>query len=160
MQDILFKTGNFVFSYRIGGVLIQNNKILLQKVPNDDGYALPGGHISFGETSDEALIREFREEFHADIRLERLLMVGENFCPWGNLPCQQINLYYLVSLSDATQIPSEGIFHGFDEQGNVRTDVEFHWIELDSLSHLKVYPFEAKPYLITLPEHIVHFQHR
>lgn len=30
-KDILYKEENFVFSYRVGGVLIQNGKILLQK---------------------------------------------------------------------------------------------------------------------------------
>lgn len=160
MKDIIFKTDAFVFSYRIGGILIHDGKILLQKVPNDDGYALPGGHISFGETSDEALIREFREELHADIKIERLLMVGENFCPWGNMPCQQINLFYLVSLCDNTQIPLDGTIHAYDEMCNIRFDLDFCWIPLSQLPNLKIYPFEAKEHLISLPDHITHFIHR
>lgn len=47
MKDIIFKTDDYVFSYRVGGV--HNGKILLQKVPNDDGYAFPGGHVTFGD---------------------------------------------------------------------------------------------------------------
>lgn len=43
MKDIIFKTDDYVFSYRVGGVLIHDGKILLQKVPGDDGYAVPGG---------------------------------------------------------------------------------------------------------------------
>lgn len=62
MKDIIFKTDDYVFSYRVGGVLIYNGKILLQKVPGDDGYAVPGGHVTFGETTDAALIREFKEK--------------------------------------------------------------------------------------------------
>lgn len=30
-MDILFKNDNFVFSYRIGGILIRDGKILLQR---------------------------------------------------------------------------------------------------------------------------------
>ena len=30
-DDILYKEKDFVFSYRVGGILIQNGKILLQK---------------------------------------------------------------------------------------------------------------------------------
>ena len=37
-RDILFKTEEFVFSYRVGGLLTHNNKILLQK-PKNDHYA-------------------------------------------------------------------------------------------------------------------------
>jgi len=42
-QDILFKTDDFVFSYRVAGLLIKNNKVLLQRPISDTGYAIPGG---------------------------------------------------------------------------------------------------------------------
>ncbi|MCM1256714.1 MAG: hypothetical protein NC307_02555 [Roseburia sp.] len=35
-RDILFQTEEFIFSYRVGGLLIRNHKILLQKPGNDD----------------------------------------------------------------------------------------------------------------------------
>ena len=35
-MDILFKKEDFVFSYRVGGILIRNGKILLQRPKNDD----------------------------------------------------------------------------------------------------------------------------
>ena len=34
-MDILFKNDDFVFSYRVGGILIRNGKILLQRPKND-----------------------------------------------------------------------------------------------------------------------------
>lgn len=162
MKDIIFKTDDYVFSYRVGGVLIHNGKILLQKVPNDDGYAFPGGHVTFGETTDVTLVREFKEELSADIKIERLLMVGENFCPWGNsgLDCQQINMFYLVSLCDETQIPLEGTFKALDEMGNIRFNLDMCWIPLAELPNIKLYPFEAKQHIITLPEGIIYFVHK
>lgn len=48
-RDILFRTEEFVFSYRVGGLLIKDNKILLQKPKNDD-YAIIGGHVACLET--------------------------------------------------------------------------------------------------------------
>ena len=33
-MDILFKNDDFVFSYRVGGILIHNEKILLQRPKN------------------------------------------------------------------------------------------------------------------------------
>ena len=41
-NDILFKNEDFVFSYRVGGILIHDGKILLQKPKNDD-YSIIGG---------------------------------------------------------------------------------------------------------------------
>jgi ADP-ribose pyrophosphatase YjhB (NUDIX family) len=62
ITDILFHTENYVFSYRVAGILINDGKVLLQKPKDDDGYAFPGGHVAFGETNAETLYREFREE--------------------------------------------------------------------------------------------------
>lgn len=157
MQDVLFKTESFVFSYRIAGILIRDGKLLLQKPRNDDGYSFPGGHVSFGETSDKALIREFKEEIGADIKVERLLLIGEVFFPWGSKPCQQIGLYYLVSLCDETQIPLEGTFKAFDELCNERVDLDFCWIPLSKLSEITLYPTGLEQDLLSLPENVKHF---
>jgi ADP-ribose pyrophosphatase YjhB (NUDIX family) len=160
MQEIILKTDTFVFSYRVAGILIRDDKILLQKPVDDDGYALPGGHVSFGEISEEALIREFREEIGADIKVERLILVGENFFPWGEKPCQQICLYYLVSLCDPTQIPLEGAFRAYDKIFNERIDIEFSWLSLSQINRIKLYPLNIVEHLLSLPDHIKHFIYR
>lgn len=59
-MDILFKTDEYVFSYRVAGICIQNGKVLLQKPSNDTAYAFPGGHVAFGETNAQTLVREFQ----------------------------------------------------------------------------------------------------
>ena len=98
-MDILFKNDDFVFSYRVGGILKHNGKILLQRPKNDD-YAIIGGHIAAMETSMETLKREFEEELHAKIEVDNLLAIGEIYFPWGKRPCHQICLYYNVHLMD------------------------------------------------------------
>ena len=56
-MDILFKQDDFVFSYRVGGVLIRDGKILLQR-PKGDDYSIIGGHVAAMETTEETLKRE------------------------------------------------------------------------------------------------------
>ena len=84
-MDILFKNDDFVFSYRVGGILKHNGKILLQRPKNDD-YAIIGGHVAAMETSMETLKREFEEEIHAKIEVDNLLAIGEIYFPWGKKP--------------------------------------------------------------------------
>lgn len=160
MTEIILKTDAFVFSYRVAGILIRDNKILLQKPLNEDGYAIPGGHVSFGEISENALIREFREEIGADIKVRRLLLVGENFFPWDDKLCQQICLYYLISLCDPTQIPLVGSFRAYDEIINEQIDLEFSWLSLSQLNKIKLYPLNIIEHLLSLPDHIQHFIYR
>lgn len=160
MSDILFKTNEYIFSYRVGGILIHNGKVLLQRALGEEGYAIIGGHVAFGEITSETLVREFKEEIRADIKIERLLMVGENFFPWGNRPCHQINLYYLVSLIDEKQIPLEGVFKAIDDLGNERINLDMCWVNLKDIPNITVYPTEIKEHIINLPVEIVHFVHK
>lgn len=160
INDILFKTEEFVFSYRVAGILIKDKKILLQKPINDDCYSIPGGHVSFGEITSETLIREFKEEINADIKVEKLIMVGENFFPWGNKPCQQISMYYTVSLCNEYQIPLDGTFKAKDELGGERIDLDFSWIPLSEIHNIKVYPTNIKDELVSLPEQIKYFVYK
>ena len=159
-QDILFTTDNYIFSYRVAGILKRNGKILLQKPLKDKGYSIPGGHVAFGELSSETLIREFKEEIKADIKIERLVMVGESFWPWGSKPCQQISFYYEISLHDENQIPLEGSFPTYDDFGIIRNDLEFTWIDLNDINNLVVYPTNIKEELKLLPKELKYFVYK
>jgi ADP-ribose pyrophosphatase YjhB (NUDIX family) len=156
-QDILLTTNEGVFSYRVAGILIRDGKVLLQRVINDPAYAFPGGHVNFGETSEQAVIREFKEEIAADIRPIRLLWIGENFFPWGEKNCHQIGLYYLLALGDETQIPLDSIFYARDEVERKACQLEFSWVDLTKLKHTELYPIIAKEKLMDLSDHIEQF---
>jgi 8-oxo-dGTP diphosphatase len=66
---------------RVGGILVENNKILLLKhegVGNKEFlWSPPGGGLEFGQNAEENLRREFREETGLDIKVLELLFVNE-----------------------------------------------------------------------------------
>ena len=162
MSDIIFKTNDYVFSYRVAGILKHNNKVLLQRPLNDSGYALPGGHVSLGETNAETLIREFKEEIDADIKIEKLSWVGEIFFPWGSSkkPCHQICLFYNVSLENNHNIPMDGSFYGIEQLEDKTFKLEFSWIDINDLHEIEVYPIEAKEYLLSNTSDVQHFVYK
>ena len=61
------------------GVLVKNNRVLVQRDKNGSEYALPGGHIKIGETLEAGLVREYKEETGVDIEVKRLLWSEECF---------------------------------------------------------------------------------
>lgn len=146
MKDILFRTDEYVFSYRVAGVCIHEGHVLLQKPINDTGFAFPGGHVAFGETHAETLIREFREEIGAEIEVGELMWVGELFFPWGEKNCQQICLFYAVECTDE-HTPRHGAFVGCEHMEKRDFALEFHWIPLTKLSGIEVYPTQASELL-------------
>jgi 8-oxo-dGTP diphosphatase len=62
----------------VGGVLIQEGRVLLirrGKEPLRGRWVIPGGTVELGETLEEALVREMKEETGLRVRPRELLMV-------------------------------------------------------------------------------------
>jgi len=158
-MDILFRTDEYVFSYRVAGICIQNGKVLLQKPDNDTAFAFPGGHVTLGETNAQTLIREFKEEIGVDISVGDLKWVGEIFFPWGNKPCHQICLYYNVDIT-SDNIPFEGMLIGSEQLEGRAFNLEFHWVPLEELENIEVYPTNAAELMSKLDDGVQHFIYR
>lgn len=66
---------------RVGGILIEDNKVLLLKHDGvgkkDYLWSPPGGGMEFGENAEENLKREFFEETGLQIKVDELLFINE-----------------------------------------------------------------------------------
>lgn len=157
MEDLLFRDGTGVFSYRVAGICVHDNKVLLQTTTgNDRSFAFPGGHVTFGETNAQTLIREFKEELGADIAVGELKWVAEVFFPWGSKPCHQICLYYMVKLMDNVT-PREGVFLGKEQIEGRSFNLQFHWVAMDEAKHYDIYPTQCRELLGRLSDGVQHF---
>ncbi len=146
MREILVRGEDFIFSYRVAGLLLRDGALLMQSAGADPALAIPGGHVELFETSAESLVREFREELSVNITVGALKWVGELFWRWGDKPCHQIGLYYEVFLREGELLPAT-TFDGQELMDGETSALHFHWIPLTSLPTLEVYPV-ALPKLI------------
>jgi ADP-ribose pyrophosphatase YjhB (NUDIX family) len=152
-KDWFFSDESHICNFRTVGVLIRDNKILVQRDKEGDEYALPGGHVKIGETSMESLIREYKEEIGADINCQRLIWTEECFWNWNNKPANTIAFYYLVDLLDCSDIPDNGEFTSQKDNCNV----VFGWIPIEQINTIKIYPEFIKEIIFNIGEHTQHF---
>ncbi len=70
---LCFKTDEGLFNFRTAGILIHDGKVLIHRELKDDFYAFPGGRVEMFEATEKAVVREFKEEINAKIKVKRLL---------------------------------------------------------------------------------------
>lgn len=152
-KDWFFSTEDYICDLRTAGVLIQNDKILVQR--DFDGYefALPGGHVKIGETSEAGLLREYKEETDADIKCIRLLWSEECFWEWNGKKVHNITFYYLIELCGGSVIHDNGEFVSHKDNCNV----VIGWMPIKELRNITIYPTFLKDEINNLNDSPKHF---
>lgn len=134
--------------------MLRNGKILVQC--DNNVYALPGGHVKIGETSEESLIREYREETGAHISCNKLVWIEETFWKWGNKDAHGIVFYYLISLENNVDISDDCVISQKDN-----CSITLKWVSIEELKQLEIYPAFIKDKIETIPnsiDHIISFE--
>lgn len=152
---IKFEESDNLFNYRVVGVAIHNDSILLHQAVGDSFWTCPGGRAEFGETAEQTLVREMREELGIDIEVVRLLWFVENFFAYENKRYHEIALYFLMRLPTECQYLIEAGPYPCQEEGS---KLIFHWFPLrqEVLSGLPLLPSFLQTALSELPNSTQH----
>jgi ADP-ribose pyrophosphatase YjhB (NUDIX family) len=133
---ISFRARSAIFQVRAAAVAIRDGYVLLHRAETDAFWALPGGRVEIGETSEAALQREMLEETGARVRIERPLWIVENFFRYRD-EVHELGFYFLVTLpADAHTNVAEQFF-GFEDNG---TRLIFQWYRIADLGSIEVQP--------------------
>lgn len=149
-MDISFKTGEGRFNYRVCGILVHEGKLLAMKDNGIGHYYLPGGRVQMGETTDEAILREMREELLIDAKITRPLWLNQSFFELDGTreKFHEVCLYYLMDAAE-TDLLSRG--ERFTRQEEDVTH-EFVWLPFENLQETYIYPLFIKEHIFRLPE--------
>ena len=100
MSDINFVEGKNRFNFRIAAYVTCKDKILLSKHDDAPFYNMVGGRIQMGESTEDALRREFKEELGIEDFEGRLFYIAENFFDWMGHYVQELLFIYKVELDE------------------------------------------------------------
>lgn len=121
------------FGVRVGAIIYNEDKSKILLENQDNGrYMFPGGRIDVHEDSDNAIVRELKEELNLSTNL-KLKYVVEMFLSSPKTKYHEIGFYYLTTIKEET------IKSGFK---SLDGDGIFEWISIQNLENHKIL---AKP---------------
>lgn len=131
-NKIEMDTKELAFRPAVYGIVFKNNEVLMCN--QNFGYTLPGGGIDLGETLEEALIREIKEETGYSIKKKDVVEVNTEFfqLPGSGRNCQTIRMFFLCELLSTAkeEIRLEKIEIVFNSKPE--------WVRLEDLDKIKI----------------------
>ena len=135
-KDMCVACDDGILNIRVGAIIMQDRKILMVGNERADYLYSVGGRIQFGETAEEAIVREALEETGVKMEVDRLGFVHENYF-YGDAPSKQGKLVYEISLFFYMKVPRDfaPVSVSFTEDNSKEY---LRWVSLDE--NRKVYP--------------------
>lgn len=144
-MDLKIKTEKEEFHGRACGIIKQDDKFLIMRVNKTPYYHIPGGHIEIGEDSEQAIIREIKEEIGCEVEEANLFAIQENFWTRDNKKCHGIEFYYIIKLKQQLQMKNcEKIENDKGEEKLL----EFKWLTPKELKNIDLRPVNIKDMLV------------
>ncbi|WP_066869152.1 NUDIX hydrolase [Clostridium mediterraneense] len=147
---INFSENGVIFNLRVAGIIIEDGYIFLERKEKDDFWSIPGGRVEFMEKTEDTIIREYKEEIDADIKVLRQLWIAEDFFKYENNQYHEIGFYYLVELLSKQFRDKEREYIG--KEG--KEDLIYKWFKLSEIEKTNIYPVFLKTGLKNIPKNI------
>ena len=151
-KDMCVVCDDGILNIRAGAIIMKDGKLLM--AGNDRNYLYSvGGRIKFGETAEEAVVREVFEETGVKMEIDRLGFVHENYF-YGDAPSNLNKLIYEISFFFYMKVPETfvPISESFTEDNSKEHLV---WVSLDE--DIKIYPEFFRTELKNPTDTVKHF---
>lgn len=150
-----FAFGPQRFNYRVAGIFIVDNHVLICD-EDDDGYCmLPGGRVELGEPSRLSLAREIVEEVGLEAEIGDLLITSESFYEREGQQFHELAFFYRARFVGSAGPDGNSPWRVTHEDGS---ELRFHWIDLasDGLERFNLKPDWVRDLLRNLPATLTH----
>ena len=145
-KSIKIKTDDYNFKFRVSGLIIKNNKLLLVDMDDSGFLCLPGGYVELGETTEEAMRKELLEEIGEKFEIDKYLGVVENyFINKYAKKIHEISFYYLMTPIEKIDTNNNFTIIENDKGRKIKLDIK--WIDLKEIKNYDIRPSILKQIL-------------
>ena len=143
-QDMCVTCDDGILNIRVGAIIMKDGKVLMVGNERSNYLYSVGGRIKFGETAEEAVVREVYEETGVKMEIDRLGFVHENYF-YGDAPTNLGKLIYEISFFFYMKVPND--FAPISDSFTEDNSKEFlKWVAPDE--NITIYPIR---YSLILP---------
>ncbi len=103
--DMSVQCENGLINIRVGAIILKDGKLLMVGNQRSDYLYSLGGRIKFGETAEQAVVREVFEETGVKMEIDRLGFIHENYF-FGDAPTNLEKLIYEISFFFYMKVPN------------------------------------------------------
>ena len=104
--DMCIPCGEGFVNIRVGAIIEKDGKLLMVGNEDVDYVYSVGGRIQFGETAQQAVVREVWEETGVTMEVERLAFVEENYF-YADTPSKMGKLIYEIGYYFYMKVPAD-----------------------------------------------------
>lgn len=137
------------FKHSVKAIIIKDAKLLTVSVDYGRGRycKLPGGGQEWGETMQETIIRECKEELNLDIKPLRLVLARDYIAKNHQQP-YDLDCFHLAELMFECEAADFSTLGNGSEPDS--SEQKIKWIDLNDLENSDFYPKAIIPYLKNL----------
>lgn len=145
MDDISIFIGDIKFNFRVGLLIICDDKFLLEFEPNSSNSCLPGGRVKTGETTIKALKREIQEEMHYNLKDDDVFLKGivENFFTIEDKKFHELFYVYKMKINKNHELFRDDLIN-YDSDNSY-----YKWIKYSDIDNINFVPNNVKKWLLT-----------
>lgn len=152
-QDMCVTCDDGILIIRVGAIIMKDGKILMVGNGRSNYLYSVGGRIKFGETAEEAVVREVYEETGVKMDVDRLGFVHENYF-YGDAPSNLGKQIYEISFFFYMKVPND--FKPISDSFTEDNCKEFlRWVSLDE--DITMYPTFFRTELKNPADKVRHF---
>ena len=145
-QDFRTKIGSTVFGVRATALIVKDNRLFV--IEDEDGCYTIGGAIQVDEATEDAVVREVKEELGVASRAVQLAFIVENRFEQAGIHYHNIEFHYLVDLLEEAPLVMQ----------EDTKSLPCQWLALEGLSTVDLKPAFLKTALPDWNGQLQHIQ--